>query len=236
MKGLSFLFAILLAILTGCARVGGEERLVLDAERGLHVSGTAIVRSTPEVVTVEVGHAATTGSASEARASVDTVMEKVIAAVAEKGVAAEDVQTVQYSLAPQHDQKGRLVGWRMVNIVHLRIRQVDEAGEVIDAAVRAGATHVRNISYTIEDVERLKSQARDEAIAAAKAKAEQIANALGVQVGKPTAVTEDEPYYQSAYKYDSAAAPETVADAPGGVVTAGTVVVRLNVNVTFEIE
>lgn len=124
----------------------------------------------------------------------------------------------------------------MVNTVHLRIRQVDEAGEVIDAAVRAGATHVRNISYTIEDVEKLKSQARDEAIAAAKAKAEQIANALGVQVGKPIAVIEDEPYYQSAYKYDSAAALETVADAPGGVVTAGTVVVRLNVSVTFEIE
>lgn len=76
MKGLSFLFAISLAILTGCARVGGEERLVLDAERGLHVSGTAIVRTAPEVVTVEVGHAATTSSASEARASVDTVMER----------------------------------------------------------------------------------------------------------------------------------------------------------------
>lgn len=221
----------------GCAEPSASQRLVLENQpEGIHVVGTAIARAAPDVALVEVGHAASAAQATTARAQVDDVMGKVIAAAKENGVAAEDIQTIQYSLGATFDKDGRRTGWRMVNIVRLRVRPVDRTGEVIDAAVAAGATTVRNISYTIEDVEKLRSQARDEAVGAAKAKAEQMAKALGVAIGKPTSVVESEPYFQSAYKYDAAAPAEGMAGSGEDAVSAGQVTASLRVEVTFAIK
>jgi len=239
MKSTWFALGVALAalLLGGCAEPSVQQRLLLEShQEGIHVVGTAIARAAPDVALVEVGHAAGAAQATTARAQVDDVMKKVIALAKEKGMAAEEIQTVQYTLGATFDKDGRRTGWRMVNIVRLRIKPVDLAGEVIDAAVTAGATIVRNIAYTIEDVEKLRSQARDEAVGAAKAKAEQMAKALGVEVGKPIVITETAPYYQTAAKYDAAAASEAPADWGGEIVSAGQVTASLSVEVTFEIK
>lgn len=229
------LVTIVAVALIGCSASQNGE-FVLSNERGIHVVGTAIARATPDVVLVEVGHAATAARASDVRSSVDEVMKRIIAAVKEKGLSGEDIQTVEYSLGATYDRAGRRTGWRMVNIIRLRIKAVDNPGDVIDDAVAAGATIVKNISYTVENVERLRRQARDEAIAVAKAKAEQMASALGVQIGAPISIVEGDPYYQSAYKFDAAAVAEAAPGASEAVVSAGQVVASLRVEVTFEIE
>jgi len=69
---------------------------------------------------------------------------------------------------------------------------------VIDAAVEAGANAIYGVSFGIDKPEDLASEAREKAIADALAKAEELAELNGVQVGEVVSISEivgQTPYY-----------------------------------------
>jgi uncharacterized protein YggE len=83
-------------------------------------------------------------------------------------------------------------GYRVTNVLSVSVRKVDSAGKVIDDAVGAGGNNaiVQSISFTIEDTEALTQAAREDAMKEARAKAGQLANHAGVNVGKPISIIE----------------------------------------------
>ena len=73
---------------------------------------------------------------------------------------------------------------------HVRVRDTAQVGALIASAVDAGANIVNFVEFNIADRAALESDARELAIADARARADEIAAALGLTVGEPLRVVE----------------------------------------------
>jgi len=159
------------------------------------VSGEGRVSAPPDVAIVRLGASAKAATVSEASAQVAEAMNRILDSLRDNGVREEDIQTIQFSIYPEEDyHNGRpiLLGFRVTHIIRAKVREVDRAGEVIDDAIQAAGNllEVRGISFTIDDPTALQAQARERAMANAKAKAEQLARLAGVSLGPPIFISE----------------------------------------------
>ena len=164
-----------------------------DARPGtISVTGSGTVTTEPDTATTSFGVMTQGSTAREAMARNSEEMAKVIAALKRAGVAAKDLQTQYVSLDPRYDNEGReVVGYGASNSVSAVVRELGEAGGVIDAAVAAGANNVSGPSLSRADRGKLYNDALERAVADARSKAEVIARAAGVSVGPVQSVGEN---------------------------------------------
>jgi hypothetical protein len=161
----------------------------------ISVSGTGEVAGRPDTLIVDIGVSVLRPTVNEATTEAAKLADTVIAALTSGGVADRDIQTTSYSIYPEYDYSGqtqRLTGYRVSNVVTAKVRDVESAGGVIDAAVRAGgdATVVNGIRFDIEESSELVTAAREAAWNDAKAKAEQLAGLAGVTLGRAVSISE----------------------------------------------
>jgi uncharacterized protein YggE len=160
-------------------------------------------------------------------------MNAVLAALESAGVSKQDVQTTDVSLYPQTADDGRTVtGYSASSTVTATVRKLGEAGKVVDAAVRAGATDVYGPNLHPSNTDEAYSQAVDKAFDNARAHAEAIAAKAGVSLGSPVAIVEGGGYVPGpvmAYDRALAGAAEMAPVEPG------TQQVSASLTVTFSI-
>jgi uncharacterized protein YggE len=107
------------------------------------------------------------------------------------GIAGDDLQTEQVSVYPRTSDDGMsIVGYDASNTVRATIRDLDQAGGIVDEAVAAGANQVYGPSLTVSDTEAQYSAAVDAAFDDARARAQAIADKAGVTLGAPVAIVE----------------------------------------------
>src|SRR5262249_39547466 len=130
------------------------------------VTGDGEVRAEPDQATISVGVSQTGTTSGEAMDAVNRAMASVIASVKALGVADRDIQTSGLSLQPvyrstqrSNDQPPEIVGYRASQNLTVTVRNLSQAGPVLDAAVAAGANTIGGIRFGISDVEPLKRQA-----------------------------------------------------------------------------
>lgn len=112
------------------------------------------------------------------------------------------------------------------------IRDLDDAGDIIDSAIAAGATNVSGLSFDVSNRAELESVARTDAIEAAKVQAESMAKAAGASIGAPTSIS-------SSFYGNYPAADGRVGIAGGKVETPvmpGTMDITATVSITFSLE
>ena len=127
-----------------------------------------------------------------------------------------------------------MVGYTATNTVSAETDALGKAGDVIDAAVEAGANQLSGPSLTREDRDALEHEALRKAVAEARAKAEVLADAAGVSLGRATSIVETGagapppvPYYErSALVAADASTP----------IQAGTAKIEATVALTFALE
>jgi uncharacterized protein YggE len=154
----------------------------------------------------------------------------VIDALRKAGVAKDDIRTSHVSLWPQRDGEGVSIrGYSAHNSVAADL-DVAKAGEAMDAAVAAGANVVGGPSMSIGDREALYRKALASAVEAARAKAEALAEAAGVKLGRVTAIVESPQYEPSPMPYAAEAARDSVASTP---IEPGKQAIEATVSVTF---
>ena len=73
-----------------------------------------------------------------------------------------------------------VVGYRASNRVTIRVRDVSKVAGIVDTLVGAGANEIGGINFTVSEASKLLDDARTEAIADARRKAEIYAKAAGV--------------------------------------------------------
>ena len=134
-------------------------------------------------------------SVAEARARAADAANAVVAALLAEGVEEGDIRTVDFYIYPEYDYRDetpRIVGYVVSNTVEVTVRDVERVGELIDAVAAAGGDAVRfgGISFAREDPGALAREARELAIADARAKAEQLAELTGVSLGSVVSVAE----------------------------------------------
>src|SRR5690606_5875471 len=84
------------------------------------------------------------------------------------------------------------IAYRVSNMLHITLRNLDTVGEVLSQAVSAGANQAWGISFDLEDDEPLAAKARAEAVAEARARAEELAKLAGVRLGRVVSIAEEE--------------------------------------------
>jgi uncharacterized protein YggE len=163
--------------------------------QGISVSGTGEASGPPDLALLDLGVSVEGKTVKEARDRAAEAMNDVLKAIKDDGVADEDIQTRQFRIEPEYefpDGKQVLRGFRVTNIVEVKVRDLDGLGEVIDDVTEAGGdvVQVQGLRFTIEDPEALRAQARQEAMADARAKAESLAELADVKLGKPISINE----------------------------------------------
>ena len=159
------------------------------------VSGIGEVTGTPDTLIVDLGVQVLRPTVNEATGESARLAQAVIDALKAEGVAERDIQTTNYSIWPEYDYRNdsqTLRGYRVSNTVSAKIRDLDKAGDVIDAAVAAGGNDavVSNIRFDLEADGALITAAREAAWNDAKAKAEQLAALAEVRLGKAVSISE----------------------------------------------
>ena len=222
----------------------GEESLVSPAgtdgsiTSGINVSGQGKVTGKPDTMTVSLGISLLRPTVDAATAEAAAKATEIINALKGAGVAEDDIQTSNYSIYPEYDYSGtvqRLLGYRVNNQVNVKIRNLETAGATIDAATAAGgdATVVSSLAFSIEDNSELLQMARTAAWADAEAKARQLAQLAGLELGSAISITESISYETPPIYYDRAMAGATEnASTP---IESGTQDVIINIQVTFRI-
>ena len=103
-------------------------------------------------------------------------------------------------LQPQYDTNksgtARLTGFQATNQVSVRIRDIDKLATVLDRAIAAGANEMSGIEFVVTEQSRMLDQARDDAIADARRKAELYAKAASVKLGNVISISEEGPAAQ----------------------------------------
>lgn len=165
------------------------------AERSITVTGEATVSVAPDNANIRLGVTSQGKNAREASEANARQMTNVLAAIKEAGVADRDVQTSRLSLQPQYEQgkagPARLLGFQVTNQVSIRIREIDKFPGILDRAIAAGANEMSGIEFVVSEQSKLLDQARDDAVADARRKAELFAKAAGVKLGAVTTITEE---------------------------------------------
>jgi len=198
---------------------------ISSQQEGLWVSGEGKVTVTPDLATLYLGIEAQADTVAEAQSQAVGAMDAVMAALAASGIAEKDIQTQYFSIEQvtswDKDTGEEIVtGYRVTNMVTAKIRDIDNVGATIDAVAAAGGDLVRisSISFSVDDPSAYYEEAREEAMADAKAKAEQLAYLAGIELGKPTYISEwsSSPVSSREIYYDAAVpAPMPTSISPG---------------------
>jgi uncharacterized protein YggE len=205
--------------------------------RGITVQGVGRINVSPDLATITAGVQADGSTAAAAQSRASVAMAKIIAAEKALGIAEKDLATQWVSLQPQYqyNQSGstppKVIGYQASQTLSIKVRNLDKAGGVIDAAVNAGANQIGGISFSIADATSASAQARTAAVADARARAQALASAAGVILGTAVAISEVSSPAPTPIPYaDTSKAAGVSAQTP---IQPGTTDVEVVVQVTF---
>ena len=225
--------AALVLAAAAVAGVGRPEEARSDQgtpTRGITVNASGDVETTPDRAALELGIQTNANNAKAALSQNAERLRRVIDALRTAGVAKDDLRTRNVSLWPQHDPDGTTVtGYQAENTIAAEL-DVAKAGEAIDAAVAAGANIVGGPSLSVGERDALYRKALRKAVEAARAKAEAIADAAGVKVGRVTAVVESAGYEEPPPMPYAMRAADTAESTP---IEPGKQAIEATVTVTF---
>jgi uncharacterized protein YggE len=177
-----------------CATVAasaGEARA--PAPSLLSLSATGEATGVPDAADITIRVEARAPASGDAMAEVSTRMTAVLAAVKAAGVAAEDIATTDVSLYPRRERlknDSEVFFYVAASSVRVRIKDFAAIGDVLDGAVRSGASQVDGPSLVITDQQALIDTARDRAVARLFEKAERMACAAGMSLGRLAELSE----------------------------------------------
>ena len=210
------------------------------ALRTMTVTGQGEALAAPDMAVVTIGVQTDGETAAAALRANSAAMGKTIDKLKAMDIAARDIQTSGLNVNPRYNyEKNRsepeVIGFRANNSVHVRLRDLDKAGAVIDEAVSSGANSLGGISFTFADPQPLYDDARRDAVADARARATLLADASGVKLG-PILTIQDGYVAAPRPQIAVTAAYRSEAADFAAPIEAGESAIRANVTLVYEIE
>jgi uncharacterized protein YggE len=210
-----------------------------EANREITVQGTGEVTAVPDIGKITLG--VKTGTLSSAEMAMSQLTEKfnaVLAAVEDYGVNEEDIKATNLSVNPVYDYNdGRqtLRGYEATESIEVKVLETDKMGGILAVATGEGVNQAGNVSFEIDDPAKLQLEAKKKAIDDAREDAEELADALGVRLGRVKSFSVSEGNApQPFYDLKTMAAPEGRG---GGVeIPSGSQDVSATVSVTYELK
>jgi uncharacterized protein YggE len=200
----------------------------------ISVTGEGTVSVPPDTAQIDAGVSTEAKTAREASDANNAAMGKVLLALKGAGIDEKDFRTSRLSLQPQYAPNrtgpNAVVGYRASNHVIIKLRDVTMVAATIDLAVGAGANELGGVSFMVSGASKLLDDAREQAIADARRKAEIYAKAAGVTLGYAVSISEGSmpgliPYQRMAAGF-----------APAAPVAQGEETLRVTVSVSWTIK
>ncbi|MDO8561441.1 MAG: SIMPL domain-containing protein [bacterium] len=217
------------------------------ATNTISVNGEGEVFAVPDTAVFSVTILEKAKQVKDAQDAATKKANDIIAYLKQAGVEEKDIQTADYSINPDYEfrqsaclQNGFcppgnqvLVGYQVSQTLTVKVRDTKKAGDLLSGVGSRGVTNVSGLSFTIDEEDALKAEARDKAIAQAKGKAEELAKALGVSLVRVVGFSEGGGgpiYYAKASVEMDSGAP-----APSPEIPVGQNKIVSNVSVTYEV-
>jgi uncharacterized protein YggE len=224
--------------LAGC-QASGTAASTGNQQTGISVSGQGIIYVTPDIVNLQLGIQADALTVADAQSQATAAMNKVLSTLTTSGIAQADIQTQNYSVQQTTSwdntkQKSVVTGYEVENFINVKIRDITQTGKIIDAVTAAGGdlTRVSSVQFSLNDPTSDNNQAREKAMADAKATATQLANSAGVKLGNPISISESEVSpVTSVYRSDLA-----IPASSSTPISAGELEITVTVQVTYAIK
>lgn len=200
------------------------------------VTGEASISVPPDVAQIDSGVTTEAKTAREASEANNKAMAGVLQALKNSGLAEKDIQTSRLSLSPQSvpgrnpNAPFQITGYRASNRVTVTIRDITKVADTIDVLVGAGANEISGISFAVSKASKLLDDARAEAMADARRKAEIYARAANITLGAPVSISEETAPGPVPYRKMAGA---MAASAP---VAQGEETLRVSVSVSYELK
>lgn len=207
--------------------------------------GMGEVSEVPDSATAYLGITTQGKTALEAQNKANEQAAKIISAIKSQGISDKDIKTTNYSINPNYGidlptpdiyPNGRnqgINGYTVSQNFEVKITPIDKLNKVVDAATQAGANQVQGANFTFSDdlLKKLENEARKKAVSQAKEKAQGLANAAGIRLGKVINVIESSqtPFYRL-----EATGKEVTDTTPQTNITPGQNTVIINVTIYYE--
>ena len=222
----------------------------------ISVSGEGTVYAVPDIAVLSVGVRSQEKTLKSAQNENTQKYNNVIAFLKENGVEAKDIKTRYYNVNPQYQYDNRpcpliggalypclppeppkIVGYEVSSTLEVRVRNLDSVGNILDGVVSAGANEVNGPSFSIDDENKLKEEAKKIAIERAKESAKKLSRDLGVLLIKITGFSESGGYPPIYYARTMEAFGKGGGDmpAPAPSIEPGQNEVKVTVSVTYEV-
>ena len=204
------------------------------------IGGTGTAYVAPDTAEITVGVVTEEADAARTHAENAAQTARVHNAVRALGVADRDIQTVHYDFSQRYDMRdgsrSEVIGYTAQNSVVITVRDLNNVGKIIDAALANGANRIDSLNFTASDTSAAKNEALTDAVHGTKEKAQAVASALGVRLVRIANVYADtqadmprnENYMPMMMAKGASAAATPIA--PGELSVAATV------NVTYVVE
>lgn len=212
------------------------------------VTGEGEAFAVPDIATFTFG---VTELGATTALSQEKAAEKINAALdylEEQGIEEKDIKTVAYNAYPKYEWqqvscvtfpcspgKNVLLGYEVTQTIEVKVRDTNKAGELLSGVGAAGVKDISGLNFTVDDIEKVKSEARANAIAGAKAKAEMLRKDLGVRLVRIVSFNEYGGEPPIIYGRDGVAYDAVAEKAPAPQVPTGENKITSTVNIVYEI-
>jgi len=209
-----------------------------DLQRTISINGEGKVTAVPDIALVSLGLSTEKKTVSEAQAENSKTMNSLIEKLKALDIAKEDIKTTNYNIYPAYDWtdgKQVLRGYTASQDVQVKIRQTDKVEQVLKIAGDLNLNQIGGLSFSIDEPEKYREEARQKALANAKSKAQTLSDVMGVKLGKIVSFNESEGYQEPIYS--SYAKVEGMGGAaPAPAVEAGSQEVIIYATIMYELE
>lgn len=164
------------------------------------VNGEGSVDIAPDMAILTLTVTREADTAQKALKAGSASMNDVLEAMLAEGIARSDLQTSHFSIQPRYTHPvsrspgetttPRIDGYTVRNSLTVRVRDISIVGHILDKSVALGVNQGGNITFTNDDPSAAITEARIKAMQNATSKAQTLASAAGVKVGKILEISE----------------------------------------------
>ena len=229
---LAFLFAFLFVS-------GSNAQSVKYEQQTINVNGSGEVSVSPDIANISFSVETNAKTASAAVKENADKTSKVLEALKPQIGEDDKLSTTGYNLSPMYEynnqtKKSEFTGYKATNTVLVKTYNLKKIGTLIDSAAEAGSNNIRGLTFDSTKRNDYRREALVKAVKDARATADTVANAAGVQI---TTIYQISPSYNYPVPvYRDYSESKMAAAPPSTPIEAGEITIKASVNMIFGIE
>ncbi len=211
-----------------------------DVPNTLTFSGEAEVRIEPDIANISFAVEEINSDVSVAQEIVSEKISNILSRLEDMGIKEKDIRTSSYNTNPRYDWddgERTLEGYSVRQNIDIIVRDIDDTSDIIGMLGEEKVTNLSGPYFEVEDQESYERIARKKAIDAAREKAEELADDLGVRLVRVVSFNENgNGGYPQPYAYAESASFDMAAVKASPEIPIGENVVTARVTITYEIQ